>query len=96
MHSFYRLFFIPGMHHCNGGPGAWDFGQDGPVPTEMLNSKDNALMALVSWVEDGVVPESLVGTKYLNDNHSMSVVSQRGEFPALTHLPVIVLSRCMD
>ncbi|KUJ13898.1 tannase and feruloyl esterase [Mollisia scopiformis] len=77
IHSFYRLFFIPGMHHCTGGPGAWDIGQNGPVPTDMLTVQDNALMSLVEWVESGVEPESLVGTKYTDDNHSMPVLAQR-------------------
>ncbi|KAG5644853.1 hypothetical protein DXG03_007583 [Asterophora parasitica] len=25
--TFYRLFLVPGMQHCNSGPGSWAFGQ---------------------------------------------------------------------
>lgn len=66
MDSFYRLFLIPGMHHCLGGPGAWRFGQyDGTsvaLGAERNNSAHNVLLALVDWVEGGAAPERVVGT----------------------------------
>ncbi|KAF8852575.1 tannase and feruloyl esterase [Acephala macrosclerotiorum] len=77
MHTFYRLFFIPGMHHCIGGPGAWDIGQNGPVPVGMLTKETNALMSLVGWVEEDEVPDRLVGAKYMDDDHTLSVEAQR-------------------
>ncbi|HXE65086.1 MAG TPA: tannase/feruloyl esterase family alpha/beta hydrolase [Bryobacteraceae bacterium] len=43
-----RLYLVPGMGHCNGGP-------------ETLDSFD-ALDAMVRWVEQGVAPESLTAT----------------------------------
>jgi hypothetical protein len=42
--DFYRLFLLPGVAHCGGGPGA--------QPTD-------ALGALVDWVEKGKAPETL-------------------------------------
>ena len=45
--SYYRLFMIPGMSHCAGGPGLTQF---------------NGLPALVDWVEKGVAPQSIVAT----------------------------------
>jgi feruloyl esterase len=42
-----RLFMVPGMHHCTGGPGPYDF---------------DPLTPLVGWVEDGVAPDRIVGT----------------------------------
>jgi len=42
--EFYRLFFAPGVNHCGGGYG--------PVPSDPFN-------ALVAWVENGTVPETL-------------------------------------
>lgn len=36
--DFFRLFLIPGVHHCAGGPGLTDF---------------DALTALENWVENG-------------------------------------------
>ena len=44
--EFARLFMIPGMGHCGGGPGAHVFDYVSP---------------LVAWVEDGDAPDELVG-----------------------------------
>lgn len=79
MQSFYRLFMVPGMGHCSGGRGAWDFGQTYPMHEEALWAGQNALLALVSWVEDGIAPESLIGTKYTNDDVHQPILSQRGK-----------------
>jgi feruloyl esterase len=43
-----RLFMIPGMAHCGGGPGADQF---------------DPLSAMVRWVESGESPDNLVATK---------------------------------
>lgn len=45
--QFYRLFMVPGMGHCGGGPGP--------------NSADY-LTALENWVEKGIAPDSIVAT----------------------------------
>jgi len=42
-----RLFLVPGMTHCSGGPATDEF---------------DALAALEHWVEDGVAPESIPAT----------------------------------
>ena len=44
--QFYRLFMIPGMNHCQGGPGPWEI---------------DYLSAMEAWVERGEPPEKLVG-----------------------------------
>ncbi|GLB40755.1 putative tannase and feruloyl esterase [Lyophyllum shimeji] len=59
---FYRLFLIPGMNHCAGGPGAWSFGQVKPLPKVVNDSSHNILLAMVDWVERGVAPETIIGT----------------------------------
>ncbi|KAM0490226.1 hypothetical protein ACHAP8_011763 [Fusarium lateritium] len=64
MQSFYRHFFIPGMYHCSGGPGAFDIGQVYPMDDDRLNAGENVLLALTKWVEDGEEPANLVGAKY--------------------------------
>ncbi|KAI1858996.1 uncharacterized protein JN550_012258 [Neoarthrinium moseri] len=81
--SFYRLFFIPGMHHCAGGPGAWSIGnaQKYPFDSSRLDPQHNALMALVDWVESGSEPRTLVGTKYEDDDIGGNVVAQRTYCP---------------
>ncbi|KAJ7770430.1 tannase and feruloyl esterase [Mycena metata] len=59
--AFYRLFLIPGMGHCIGGPGATRFGQVSHA--NALNaSSHNILLALVDWVEGGVAPDTIIGT----------------------------------
>jgi hypothetical protein len=55
-----RLFMIPGMQHCFGGTGAVSFGtMFAPAPDAA--PEDNVLMAMQQWVEQGRVPESLIG-----------------------------------
>lgn len=77
--EFFRFFRISGMFHCNSGPGAWVIGQGGGaaaagVPFEFTN---NVLAALVKWVEDGVAPETIEGTKFVNDTVAMGVAFRR-------------------
>ncbi|PWT86333.1 MAG: hypothetical protein C5B57_01285 [Blastocatellia bacterium] len=43
--DFFRLFLIPGVHHCAGGPGLTDF---------------DALTLLENWVEKGQAPDVLI------------------------------------
>jgi feruloyl esterase len=57
--AFYRLFLVPGMGHCEGGPGAADIGQQLGGTNA---SSHNLLLALVDWVEGGGAPETIVGT----------------------------------
>lgn len=45
--SFVRLFPVPGMNHCQGGPATEQF---------------DMLTALVNWVEKGQVPEQVIAT----------------------------------
>ena len=49
---FARLFMVPGMYHCSGGPGPNVF---------------DALTPLVQWVEQGVAPETILATKFVNN-----------------------------
>ncbi|KAK7951316.1 uncharacterized protein PG986_007044 [Apiospora aurea] len=81
--AFYRLFFIPGMHHCGGGPGAWSIGnaQRYPYDQSLLDPSHNALLALADWVENDRAPETLIGTKYQDDVVGGEVVSQRAYCP---------------
>ncbi|MGJ5075867.1 tannase/feruloyl esterase family alpha/beta hydrolase [Bradyrhizobium oligotrophicum] len=50
--SYARLYMVPGMYHCGGGPG----------PNAFV-----FLPALQDWVENGTPPGSVVATKYVND-----------------------------
>lgn len=46
--DFYRLFMVPGMAHCSGGPGPDRF---------------DALTALENWVERDIAPETIIASK---------------------------------
>jgi Tannase and feruloyl esterase len=50
--SYARLFMAPGLYHCAGGPGPNAF---------------DALTPLVTWVETGVAPETIIAAKFVND-----------------------------
>jgi feruloyl esterase len=54
-----RLFMVPGMFHCGGGPGPNNF---------------DALTALEEWVEGGRAPDGIVATKYTNDVPTLPVL----------------------
>ncbi|MDE3201821.1 MAG: tannase/feruloyl esterase family alpha/beta hydrolase [Acidobacteriota bacterium] len=60
--SFMRLYMIPGMEHCIGGPGASVFGQLGTDTT--AGPKHGIFDALESWVERGVPNKEIIATKY--------------------------------
>jgi feruloyl esterase len=56
--DFYRLFMVPGMLHCAGGPGA-----------NVLAT----LSAITQWVEQQQAPDMLVATKYRADDPKQPV-----------------------
>jgi feruloyl esterase len=45
--TFARLFLVPGMNHCSGGPATSTFDPFTPI---------------VNWVESGVAPDNIIGT----------------------------------
>lgn len=73
INDFYRMFLIPGMGHCSGGPGAWAIGGSGQLDPPINSSSYSALLALVDWVEEGRVPTKFIGTKYTDDDASLGV-----------------------
>ena len=72
----YRLFMVPGMGHCGGGPGPNQFynATFGIVPPD---PEHNALLALQRWVEQGVAPQRITATKYTGDNPALGVAATR-------------------
>ncbi len=55
-----RLYMVPGMEHCSGGPGPNTFGQLG---TPAVEEGKGALDALRAWVETGQAPGPLPAVK---------------------------------
>ena len=49
--GFHRLFMVPGMLHCAGGPGPTTYDAHG---------------ALEAWVERGIAPDSIIATHLTN------------------------------
>lgn len=45
--EFFRLFMVPGMLHCSGGPGPWQADYVDPI---------------VQWTEQGIAPERIVAS----------------------------------
>ncbi|KAJ4483742.1 ferulic acid esterase [Lentinula aciculospora] len=64
--NFYRLFYVSGMDHCRDGDGASAIGQD-VGSSAGRDPNDNALMAMVRWVEEGIPPKVLRGAKLSAD-----------------------------
>lgn len=69
-----RLFMAPGVNHCIGGPGpnafvnhynAPNFFSGPPVP---FDASHDALAALDAWVDKGVAPQSIIATKYTDND----------------------------
>ena len=57
-----RLYMVPGMQHCAGGPGATSFGQDNAdVPHD---AQHDVFAALVEWVEKSNEPSALIASKF--------------------------------
>jgi feruloyl esterase len=67
-----RLFLVPGMHHCVGGPGPNTF---------------DTLTALENWVEHGIGPDTIIATKFTNDNpaNAVSRTMPLCKFPEQAH-----------
>ena len=61
--SFVRLFMVPGMQHCGGGPGPNSFGDQGAKS----DAQHDIYLALEQWVEKGTAPEKIIATKYVSD-----------------------------
>ncbi|KAH8886604.1 tannase and feruloyl esterase [Thozetella sp. PMI_491] len=81
MDKFLRFFRISGMFHCSTGPGAWVIGQGGGASSLQDNvayeSEHNVLAAIVDWVELGAPPDTITGTKFVNDTADLGVAFQR-------------------
>jgi feruloyl esterase len=73
---FTRLYMVPGMQHCGGGPGATSFGAEGPV----LGGKDaehSVSLALEQWVEKGIAPGTVIASKIDENNPAKAATMTR-------------------
>ncbi|MGB6302635.1 MAG: tannase/feruloyl esterase family alpha/beta hydrolase [Acidobacteriaceae bacterium] len=74
--QFFRYFLAPGMAHCGGGPGLHDFGQN--LQLEVPQDSDHDMLtALIRWVEEGVVPDKIIASTYVDDLSAKGLRFQR-------------------
>jgi hypothetical protein len=59
--SFVRLYMVPGMQHCAGGPGPDDFGEFGI--SQPNDPQHNIYLALEDWAEKGTAPSTVIASK---------------------------------
>jgi hypothetical protein len=59
--SFLRLYMVPGLQHCGGGPGPNTFGR-------------TMTTALERWVERSEAPAAIIATKHKTDGDPSSGV----------------------
>jgi len=72
--AFVRLYMVPGMQHCSGGPGTDSFGQGAD---DARDAQHNVETALEQWVEKGIAPNAIVATKYQGGDASTGVKMTR-------------------
>jgi hypothetical protein len=73
--SFLRLFMVPGMQHCAGGPGPDIFGQMGFSSSN--DPRHNIYIALEQWVEKGTAPSTVIATKQAGEGAASGVKMTR-------------------
>jgi hypothetical protein len=70
-----RLYMVPGMLHCDGGPGVADMAQDGAAMRG--DAQHDVFTALEQWVEAGKAPGTLTATKFVDDDETKGAVTTR-------------------
>lgn len=78
--DFFRLFLVPGMAHCSGGPGLTEFGQS--LSSEVKQDREHDLMtAMIDWVEKKIAPEKMIANTFNCCDSVNSISSQRPLYP---------------
>jgi len=75
--EFYRLFLVPGLYHCAGGPGATAFGTTLPAPESQIDADHDIVSSVARWVEKGVAPSKIIATKYVDNSPAKGIALQR-------------------
>ncbi|GAA5838204.1 hypothetical protein JCM9279_004155 [Rhodotorula babjevae] len=85
LHDSYRMFTMPGMGHCRGGPGAFNFGGPGQRQVSLgggstgsrFDAKHDMVLAMIDWVEKGIAPDVIIGAKYIGDDKRNGTLLER-------------------
>jgi feruloyl esterase len=77
--AFARLFMVPDIGHCGigGGLNGFDSSAFGGVQPPAHDPEHDMFAALSHWVEDGVAPEQVIATKYVDNDSSKGIAMQR-------------------
>jgi hypothetical protein len=59
--KFARLFMLPGVQHCDGGPGPTGWAGASALRKDAQHDVE---AALERWVEDGVAPTQIIAARY--------------------------------
>jgi feruloyl esterase len=90
--SFYKLYLIPGLRHCRGsiGNAPW-YIAGGNQPSSLgasvksvpgfEDARHDVVLAVMRWVEEGIAPEEIVATKWVDDVVEKGVLRQRPVCP---------------
>jgi Tannase and feruloyl esterase len=69
-----RLYMVPGMQHCGGGPGATSFGQGNEARSD---AEHDVFTSLVQWKEHAQAPGTLIARKYREGDDAKEVEMTR-------------------
>jgi feruloyl esterase len=90
--AFYRLFMVPGMQHCSGGPGAVNFGNDDIAALSATpdDADNDILLALDRWVTEGVAPDKIIasgkiGADAKSGSEGIRLTRPLCAYPAVAH-----------
>ncbi len=75
--GFFRVFLVPGLYHCSGGPGPTAFGGSLPPPPSQLDADHDMISAVARWVEKDVAPDRIIATKYVDNVPAKGIALQR-------------------
>jgi tannase/feruloyl esterase len=73
--SFMRLYMVPGMQHCGGGPGTDSFGAF--VNAVPADAQHDLTVAIERWVEAGVAPNEIIASKRQSNDPKSAVTRTR-------------------
>ncbi len=63
--TFLRMFMVPGMNHCSGGPGPQAIGGSSGTPP-VADAAHDVVLALDKWVTQGTAPDTMIASKITN------------------------------
>ncbi len=75
--DYFRLFMVPGMGHCSGGTAPNRFDHGANAPPSVRDAEHSAVMALERWVEQGIAPERIIATQYVDNDAKKGIARER-------------------